>query len=69
MKEQILTTAEEQKWVVRGKQVSKETKVCANCAGNMWNVLIYKYREHVKGKLPQDLRDRNDCWYGWECKT
>jgi len=27
-------------------------------------VLIYKYREHVKGELPQEVRDRNDCWYG-----
>jgi E3 ubiquitin-protein ligase CHFR len=30
---------------------------------------VYEYRKSIKNDLPQNIRDRGDCWYGKGCRT
>ena len=51
------------------KTLSKDSAVCRNCAGKVWDTLVYNYRRAIDNQLPAAVQNRADCWYGHSCRT
>jgi len=71
---EMLTAMEQNQWNMNlnGNQVMlhKNSLVCPECALSVWNELLYKYREKIPpNELPAIVGQRQDCWYGRECRT
>ena len=61
-------------WDIEDKQgnnqiLSKDSSICMECAPKIWDILIYKYREAISNDLPQNVKTRSNCWYGYGCRT
>ena len=50
-------------------QLNKTSYVCLECAGLLWDLLLYKYRETIVNDLEPNVRARQNCWYGKDCRT
>ncbi|CAD8085955.1 unnamed protein product [Paramecium sonneborni] len=49
--------------------ITHETPVCSYCFGQIWQQIVFRYRIAIKNELPDDLKNRSQCWYGINCKT
>lgn len=53
-----------------GTQIlAKNSSVWMNWANDVWERVIYWYREAIHNELPQNVKSRSDWWYGFECRT
>jgi hypothetical protein len=54
----------EEKWLA-------DKRLCAGCVSEAARDKLYEWwiRERAKGHLDAAARDRDDCWYGYECRT
>jgi hypothetical protein len=50
-------------------QLTKNQHICNECAGLLWDFLIYKYRETIENDLEPNVKSRQKCWYGHSCTT
>ncbi|ORX60061.1 hypothetical protein BCR36DRAFT_579502 [Piromyces finnis] len=53
------------------RNIQEDTFICYNCSRQIFSELIYQYREKEVNKddLPENIRNRPDCWYGRKCRT
>ncbi|KAL5715730.1 RING-type E3 ubiquitin transferase [Ranunculus cassubicifolius] len=50
--------------------ITSGTYVCSNCYEKLVSFLLYWYRVTIpKHHLPADVAGREDCWYGYACRT
>ena len=55
---------------LNGKQVRSTAFCCNICATKIFSDLVYNYRASIpKSSLPREVTEREDCWYGRECRT
>lgn len=47
---------------------SIDTVICEECIENVYQELIYKFRESIQDKLPEFIQNRNMCAKGRACK-
>lgn len=53
-----------------GKQARSTDYCCFACATQIFSQLVYNYRAAIpKSSLPREVAERQDCWYGRECRT
>lgn len=53
------------------QNIQRDSYICYKCSRQIFSELIYQYRlkEVDKNDLPENIRDRPDCWYGKNCRT
>lgn len=47
----------------------KNSAICMSCAATVWETAIYMYRKSIHNELPANVKNRDKCWYGTECRT
>ena len=67
--DEIETKKEKFQSIITEVELKKSDLVCPDCFQQVINQLIYKYRENIGQKLPENIRKRPNCWYGKECTT
>ncbi|XWS44591.1 hypothetical protein CRYUN_Cryun15aG0060400 [Craigia yunnanensis] len=52
------------------ERITAATHVCSTCYEKLVSFLLYWFRISVpKYLLPSDASQREDCWYGYACRT
>lgn len=51
------------------QNLSKNSGTCKNCAGKIWDTILYNYRRAINNELPPAVKNRSNCWYGIQCRT
>lgn len=52
------------------EMVTAETHICKDCFDKLVSFLLYWFRISLpKHYLPADVSGREDCWYGYSCRT
>lgn len=72
--EDLVKTLDEQAWRVSlGSKppltLSRDSYVCADCAAELWDQLLLRYRQQIDPQLPEYLTAREKCRYGIQCRT
>ncbi|KAJ4844358.1 hypothetical protein Tsubulata_025260 [Turnera subulata] len=49
--------------------ITAATYVCNDCYDKLVSFLLYWFRISTKNCLPPDVAGREDCWYGYACRT
>ena len=49
--------------------LTKQSYICDDCAGQLWDTMLYKYREVIENDLDPQIKNRPKCWYGKDCNT
>lgn len=49
--------------------ITKDSSVCRNCSAKVWERILYCYRDHITNELPNNVKNRANCWYGKDCRT
>lgn len=68
-RDDILNKLEIENWKIRDtsnkeQALKKTSTICMSCAPEIWDQIIYKYRETIKNELPPNITNRSDCWFG-----
>lgn len=72
--EDMVKLLDEQAWrITLGSKhtctLSRDSYVCADCAAELWDHLLLRYRKQIDPQLPEYLRSRERCHYGAQCRT
>ncbi|KAI7752140.1 hypothetical protein M8C21_012468, partial [Ambrosia artemisiifolia] len=52
------------------EMITSETHICNDCFDELVSFLLYWFRVSLpKDHLPEDAAQREDCWYGYDCRT
>lgn len=49
--------------------LNRDSAVCRNWAGKVWDTIEFNYRKAIDNELPAIVQNRSDCWYGYKCRT
>ncbi|CAD8171487.1 unnamed protein product [Paramecium pentaurelia] len=49
--------------------ILKDTSVCSQCFGLIWQQIIFRYRISIKDQMVDKIKNRGQCWFGINCKT
>ena len=78
LSQEMMDSMEVNKWEIllgnlqtAGNKVTltKQSLLCDDCAGNLWDIMTYKYRELIESDLDPQIKNRSKCWYGKSCNT
>ena len=73
-RDDILNKLETETWKIRDtsnkeQALKKTSTIWMSCAPEIWDHIIYKYRETIKNELPPNITNRSDCWFGSKWRT
>jgi len=52
-----------------GKILTGKDTICGDCFDPIWISFIWEFRVNSLAKMPKEIQDRPNCWYGKECTT
>ncbi|PSS05038.1 E3 ubiquitin-protein like [Actinidia chinensis var. chinensis] len=51
------------------EMITAGTNLCNDCYDKLVSFLLYWFRISMPNRLPPDATQREDCWYGYACRT